>query len=410
MTDRDERQLLLLVGVVFQHYRGHLLRSVAEVADVWLLAERETTWEDEHLVGHTVVDTSDPEKLLAAAREVASQHRVSGVLCWDELKMAGTALVAAELGLPGVGPDVIDRCRDKHRTRRALAAAGVPQPDSVLVGSPEQATSAAEQLGFPVVLKPRALGASMGVRRADSAEDVAACYAHARAAHVPIARHYEVGVLVESYVDGPEISVDCAVVDSRVHRLCVARKTSGFPPFFEEVQHVVDGADPLLAEPDLGAVLQRAHDALGFTAGMTHVELRRDSAGWRVIEVNCRLGGDLIPHLGAIATGVDPAKVAAAIALGRRVEVEPGSRCVAGVRFFYPDRALTVERVVVDDAALPGSVVSATSVVQPGDEVAPPPAGHVWGRYAMVVVAERDVPSCLAALDAAGAAFAVHGR
>ncbi|WP_159941984.1 MULTISPECIES: ATP-grasp domain-containing protein [unclassified Nocardiopsis] len=400
------RPTILLVGVVFEHYRGYLLRSVARVADVWLLAERETTWEDEYLVGSTVVDTSDAPALIAAARRVARRRPVGGVLCWDELKMENSARIAADLGLPGVSADVVDRCRDKYRTRVLLGAAGVPQPRSALLLSPQHAARAAPRIGFPVVFKPRALGASMGVVRADSAEEVEGAYAHARAAHVPIARHYEAGVLVEQCVEGPEISVDSACVNGRVLPLFVARKQSGFPPYFEETGHTVDGADPLLSDPGLRDVLGRAHRALGFTTGMTHTELRRGPNGeWRVIEVNCRLGGDLIPFLGEAATGIDAARIAAEIALGREPEPAPLRRRAAGVRFLYPDRALTVERVVVRRSSLPSSVVLATPTVPPGARVAPPPEGHVWGRYALVVAVEPTVRGCREALSTAAEAF-----
>ncbi|OOC53340.1 MULTISPECIES: ATP-grasp domain-containing protein [Nocardiopsis] len=410
-AERPEgRPVLLLVGVVFEHYRGYLLRSVAEVADVWLLAENETTWEDEHLLGHTVVDTSDPEALLAAALDVAARRPVRGVLCWDELKMENSARVAAELGLPGASPDVIDRCRDKHRTRTALAAAGVPQPSSVLVLSAEHAVREATRIGFPVVVKPRALGASLGVVRAGSAREVESAYAHARAAHVPIARYYDAGVLVEQCVEGPEISVDSACGDGHLHPLFVARKQSGFAPYFEEIGHVVDGSDPLLSDPRLLDTLLRAHRALGFTVGMTHTELRLGPGGWQVIEVNCRLGGDLIPLLGRAATGIDAAKVAASIALGRRPAPAVTRRRVAGVRFLYPDRALTVDRVEINRSALPASVVTATATAECGDRVAPPPEGHVWGRYGLAVVVEDSGRACLDALRAAGPAFELHVR
>ena len=265
---------------------------------------------------------------------------MDGVLCWDELKMENTAPVAERLGLPGARPDVIDRCRDKHRTRTALDAAGVPQPRSIPVDSPTAAALAANRIGYPVVLKPRALGASMGVTRVDTPAELAAAYAHTRAQHVSQARHYDFGVLVEAYADGPEFSVDSAVVDGVVTPLFLARKTSGFPPYFEEERHVVDGTDPLLDDPELRHVLRAAHEALEFDSGMTHIELRHTPGrGWSVIEVDCRLGGDLIPFLGLRATGIDAGQVAAAVAwdVTAQLTADPaGSATVAAIRFFYP--------------------------------------------------------------------------
>jgi len=49
---------------------------------------------------------------------------------------------------------VADICGNKLQTTSALAAAGVPQPRSLVAFTPESAIEAIEELGYPVVLKP----------------------------------------------------------------------------------------------------------------------------------------------------------------------------------------------------------------------------------------------------------------
>jgi predicted ATP-grasp superfamily ATP-dependent carboligase len=404
------RPLVLLVGIVFEGYRSYLLDGVGSVADVWLLAEAEPAPSvAEKLVGHTVVDVFDTPALVDAAREVAAHREVTGVLSWDELKMSGTAHIARALGLPGVAPEVVDRCRDKHRTRAALAAAGVPQPASEVVSTAEEAAVAAERVGYPVVLKPRALGASMGVVRVDSPRDLADGYAHARAAEVGPVPYLSAGVLVEEFVDGPEVSVDSWVHAGRTHPLFTARKTTGYPPYFEEVGHVVDGrgSDD---DADLHRVVAAAHRALGFDHGMTHVELRRARDGWRVIEVNCRLGGDLIPMLGRLATGVDAGAVATQLACGLVPDPRPDRARVAAVRFLYPPAQCEVDRVEVDTDRLPAGIELAVGLSRPGTTISPPPEGHVWGRYAALVAVSGTAGGCTAALDGAESAVVLYPR
>jgi hypothetical protein len=131
---------------------------------------------------------------------------VHGVLTWDEARILQGAKVAASLGLPGGDPEVVMRCRDKHLTRQALATAGVPQPRSILGTTVDEALAAAEQIGDPVVLKPRALAASLGVVRVDTPTELATQFAFAHDTTVPGAWQYDVVVLVEEYATGPEIS------------------------------------------------------------------------------------------------------------------------------------------------------------------------------------------------------------
>ncbi|MGD0606389.1 MAG: ATP-grasp domain-containing protein [Streptosporangiaceae bacterium] len=403
--------LLLVIGTGGQAYREYLLASIATRYRVHLLCGAEPGWSRGYLDGWTVLDmddTIDAAPMCAAARDLAAREPVQGVLSWDEARILQSATVAAELGLPGGDPDMVLRCRDKHLTRAALAAGGVPQPRSVLVGDLGQAAAIAAELGYPVVLKPRAMGGSLGVVRADTPAELTARFEFARDCAIPGSWRYDEGVLVEQYVAGPEISVDSAVHGGEVQPMFVARKQVGYPPYFEEVGHIVDAADPLLADPGLASVLAAAHRALGFTDGITHAEFKLTGDGPVVIEVNARLGGGLIPYLGMRASGIDPGLAAAAAACGQRPQLTKDRSAVAGVRFFYPEHDDTVIGAVrFDQAALPAETDLALGLAEPGEIMSPPPKGTMLGRVAFVTVLAATVTACQAALDAAGAALII---
>lgn len=403
MTTREPVVLLLTSG--YHLYREYLLAQVAGSAGVWLLQDEEPTWQKPYLVGHSVVSTLDVEATVAAARQVTARHQVTGVVCWDEVRMRHAAELATALGVPGPDPEAVTRCRDKHLTRTSLAAGNVPSARSVLVGSSEQAVAAADSIGYPVVLKPRALGASFGVVGVSTADELAEGYRLARLAEEDGVPYYADGVLVEEYLTGPEISVDCAVIGGQVLPLFLARKVSGYPPYFEEVGHTVDADDPLLADPRLLAVLDDAHRAVGYTGGITHVELRRTAAGPRIVEINSRLGGDFIPYVAHFASGVDAGAAAVAVSSGGMPAVPRGSGRVAAVRFLYPDRDVTVDGVTVDEDRLPHQVVAHGVLAQPGQELRLPPAGHVTCRYGYVITAGESATECLAAAETAEQAF-----
>ncbi|HVK67347.1 MAG TPA: ATP-grasp domain-containing protein [Polyangium sp.] len=402
-ADPNGRPTILLVSSGYHLYREYLLRMISASARVFLFLDREPTWERSYIADHQILDTLDAEAMIAAAREVASRVAIDGVICWDEIRMVHAARVAEALGLPGTTPVAVGRCRDKHQTRFALAAAGVPQAISKLVSSVEEAAETAWRIGYPVVVKPRALGASIGVSRVESPDELAAAYHHARTSTEEGVPHYDASVLVEEYLEGPEISVDAAWVDGRPIPLFVARKILGFPPHFEEIGHVVDARDPLLLDPALLRVLDAAHRAVGFRTGITHTELRLTEAGPKVIEINARLGGDLIPYVGWVATGIDPGQVAVDVACGRSLRITPSRLRVASVHFLYPVEDTTVSAVDVDKTALPVSVDVAAALAAPGQYLELPPAGHVTSRYAYVVVSGKTAKEC-----AVGAQVAAH--
>ncbi|WP_255950825.1 ATP-grasp domain-containing protein [Streptomyces odontomachi] len=406
MTWAGQKPLLLVITNGLQDYREYLLRSLCTRYRVHLINDTEPSWERPYLDGFTLVPDTGADAVLAAARKIAAEESVSGVMSWHEEHIVQAALVAEELGLPGTPPDAVRRCRDKFATRTALAAEGIAQPGFVVVGNLDEARAAADKLGFPVVIKPRAAGGSQGVVLVADAEELAAHFVTTRDVPVPHTPVFDQGVLVEEYVEGPEISVDSVVHRGRVTPLFVGRKEVGFPPYFEETGHIVDGADPLLADPDFRRMMQAVHTALGCTDGWTHTELKLTARGPRLIEVNGRLGGDLIPYLGLRATGVDPGLATADVACGTEPVTEATKQAVAGVRFCYPphDDAL-IEAVDFDRAGLPDEIDLAVPLVAPGDVVSPPRQGLIDGRVALATAVAPSVDTCRTALDRAQAAL-----
>lgn len=414
----DSKPVLLVVATGSRLYREYLLRSIATEYRVHLVVDAAPTWERDYIADSTVVaSTLDAEQLVQAAKAIeaelgAAGDRIAGVLCWDEARILPAAAVVAALGLPGAGPDVIGRCRDKHLTRAALDAAGVPQPRSVLVGTADDAAAAAASIGYPVVLKPRALAASLGVVLVEDETQLRAQFGFARDTTVPEAPHYDVSVLVEEYADGPEISIDAVVHGGAVSVLCLARKEVGYPPYFEELGHTVDAADPLLIDPPLLALLHATHAALDFADGVTHTEVRLTPRGPRVIEVNARLGGDLIPYLGLRSSGIDPGLAAAAAACGLppRAEAHRADKALVGaVRFGYVPHRMTIASIGFDAAALPAGIDQAVVLTEPGRTVAPPPEGATWGRITFTTAVAGSAAECAALLDGADAAFRLTG-
>jgi hypothetical protein len=408
----EQRPLLLVLGTGSRNYREYLLASISTRYRIHLLLGAEPTWEQDYLTGWTVLtqmgETIDATEMIAAARALAAERRVSGVLTWDEARVLQAAKVAAALGLPGGDPQMALRCRDKHLTRDALAAAGLAQPRSVLVSTLEAALDVAAGIGYPVVLKPRAMAASLGTVLVGGPADLIARFPFARDTTVPGAWRYDAGVLVEEYVDGPEVSIDSAVHRGRVWPMFVARKEIGYPPYFEETGHLVNAADPLLTDPDILRYLQDTHTALGFTDGMTHTEVKLTPAGPQLIEVNARLGGDMIPYLGLRATGMDPGLAAAAVACGQRPQLQPDRNMVGGVRFFYVDSDDTsIASVNFDKTGLPVTLDLLVPLAKTGDVVSPPPKGTLWGRIAYAIALAATEQDCRDALEAAQAALRV---
>ncbi|WP_405010271.1 ATP-grasp domain-containing protein [Kitasatospora sp. NBC_01539] len=403
MSDGDN--VLLVIGSGLRVYREYLVRSVSARARAAglrpvLINNIRPTWQQQYFDEITVVNVFDHGLLAATAREIAARSTVAGVLCWDEPLVMPAADLAAEFGVPGLGTAGVQGCRDKYRTRSLLTGAGLPQPGFAMTATPDEARAAAARIGYPVVVKPRALGASMGVVLAADAAALDAAYRTASGASLIGDEPYRGGAIVEGFADGPEISVDAAVFKGEYLPMFVARKRTGHHPYFEEVGHIVDAADPLLTDDVLIDTLTRAHQVIGVENGITHTEVKLTDRGPVVIEINGRLGGDLIPLLGRTATGIDPGEVLVDLALGRRPEVAQLRQTVAGIRFGYPAQDSTVRSVTLPDEA-PG-LVHAAAMAEPGTELRLPPGGYI-ARHSYVVCAADTREQCAEQLEAAAA-------
>ncbi|MEU2263884.1 ATP-grasp domain-containing protein [Streptomyces sp. NPDC019645] len=326
-------------------YRGYCLQSVAAAYDVVLITSDEPSWEVPYIKDCVVVpDPTDQAALSAASRTLADRYDLAGVFTWTEWYLFPVARLARQLGLPTTAPEVTQACRNKATARTLFARHGVPSAVSVSVRTRDEAHAAAARIGYPVVLKPAANAASVGVVRADAPDQLTAAYDFAgRAAELGVESR---SVLVEEYLDGPEVSVECVTYRSETTVVAVTRKTVSAPPFFEELAHSVDASDPLLdvVSPAAKAAIR----ALGITDGVSHVEMRLVDGRARLIEVNGRLAGDMIGHLVRLATGIDLPRAAADIACDRAPDLTPTRSSAAAIRLIYPETSGTLTSLRFD--------------------------------------------------------------
>jgi len=401
--DADAAQeTVVVLGSGAHLYREYGFRALhARRARVVLLDTQELTWQRRWLDAYHLIDREDPAAALRLARSVveAAPGPVA-VLTWDETLVELAAEITRACGLPGIAPQAVRRCRDKLAMRATLAAAGVSPVRTAHVTTVDEARAAVAAIGLPVVLKPRSLAASVGVVRVDRPADVAAAFEQASGADYPGLLTRE-GVLVEELLDGPEISVDCLVHRGHVVAANVARKHLGPAPFFEEVGHRVEPWSHEPWWPATQELLQDVHRELGVDHGVTHVELRLTTSGPRVVEVNCRLGGDLIPYLGLLANGADLVGAALDLAFDRApAPVVESGRC-AEVSFVYPDADCVVEDVDVADARRAAGVSDVLVVTRPGAVLRLPPRGIVPRAAAVLVVAATPSESAQRVSEAA---------
>jgi biotin carboxylase len=370
-----------------------------------VLAERLPAWIKPLMHYGESVDPARPAALERAVA-VGGAHGVEGVFTCDEVYVELAAEAARGLRLPGLTRQAAMLCRDKRAMRQRLEQAGIPSPRSIMVEDLTQARAAAELIGYPVVLKPRNLGGSIGVVRADRAQDVARYFAVAAAGSLPGVRPLA-GLLVEEYLDGPEFSVESVTADGVTTVCGITEKVLGFAPFFEEIGHYarpVRPNDPLDAQ--LVEMTLRVHQAFGVTVGITHCELRITKNGPHIVEIAARAGGDRIPVITKLAAGIDLMAAGAAAATGAAPDLASTMTRVAGVRMVYPRHGGVVSRLDAERVP-PGLLEDMGWYATAGQSVALPPAGYL-SRLAYLIAVGATKEDVARRLDEGEAALDIE--
>jgi len=121
--------------------------------------------------------------LLAAAKATGCDGVHPGYGFLSENPDFADACAAAGLAFIGPSGDTIRKAGSKSAARDIMRSAGVPVPpgSNGPVSSVEDALSAAEAVGYPVLLKASAGGGGRGIRRCDGPADLPSAYAEARA-------------------------------------------------------------------------------------------------------------------------------------------------------------------------------------------------------------------------------------
>jgi biotin carboxylase len=280
-----------------------------------------------------VVDFSDVDAVLKAIARV----KLDGVLTVSaDRAVPVVAAVAEARGLPGIGVETAHLMTHKVAMRARLADAGVPQPRFAAVRSLSERRRAANEVGFPAVLKPADSGGQRGVFRVASLDDIDA-HLHEALAASPSGE-----AILEEYVEGVEMNGIVLARGGESIPLTLSDRLR--PPgvgFGVGWIHVYPASiyGEQLSESE--RIATHAVHALGLRTGIAFPQLIAAPDG-RVIVVECaaRIPGGQMADLVRVATGVDLVEVQLKMALGDELPDE-----IVQARFRQPlaIRFLTAE-------------------------------------------------------------------
>ncbi|MCC8249052.1 phosphoribosylamine--glycine ligase [Saccharothrix luteola] len=238
------------------------------------------------------VDVTDGGAVAALAKEWNADLVVVGP---EQPLVAGAADAVRAIGIPCFGPSAAAARIEgsKAFAKDVMAAAGVPTAVSEIVDNPARLDSALTRFGPTWVVKDDGLAAGKGVV-------VTADRAVARAHAMTLLDHGH-PVLLESFLDGPEVSLFCLVDGATVVPLLPAQdfkrvgdgdsgpNTGGMGAYSPLPWAAPDLVDTIVSTCVQPVVDELARRDTPF-AGLLYAGLALTSTGPQVIEFNCRFG------------------------------------------------------------------------------------------------------------------------
>jgi carbamoyl-phosphate synthase large subunit len=237
------------------------------------------------------------------------------------LKLA-EALEKANVPILGTSPDAIDLAEDRDRFKTLLDKLGLKQPQNAIATSPKEARSIAEQMGFPIVIRPSYV---LGGRAMEIVHDIHQLDRYLSRLAIDLDRPSELVVskkrplLLDRYLtDAIEVDVDCLADGKDVF-------IAGIMEHIEEAGiHSGDSAcalPPHSLDKKTIAELERQTKALALAlnvGGLMNVQYAIKDSEVYVLEVNPR-ASRTVPFVAKVV-GWPVAKVAARIMAGEKLK------------------------------------------------------------------------------------------
>lgn len=327
------------------------------------------------------VSTIDEDGICQAAKE----FRADGIITLaTDMPMRSVAYTCEHLGLVGISYETAIKATDKGKMIQAFEQAGVEHPWYYVVSSPIEVMDIVHKVTYPCIAKPTDNSGSRGIMLAHTPEELlsAVTYSAENGRGGP--------VIVEEYMEGPEVSVEIVAYHGIPYILQITDKMTTGAPHFVEIGHTQPSRLSEETQKRIRDLACRAVISVGITDGPAHVEMIITKDGPKMVELGARMGGGCITtHLVPLSTGIDMIKATIDCAFGLIPDITPQHKKGAAIRFFLPPYGVIQDIVGVDVAkTLPG-IQEITFTKQIGDQSLPLTSGADRVGY---IIAQGDTP------------------
>ena len=278
------------------------------------------------------VSTRNINLTVNTAKQFHRSCPLDGVMTVGTDASQTVAAVADALNLPGIPFEVAERATDKIKMRQVLKEKAVPVPGFQPIWTLGECREAIKKMPLPLVIKPCDNMGARGVRKIERLDDLIPAFREAKEASI------SGKLILEEFMEGPELSLDALVFEGDIHITGVADRIIERAPYFVEVGHTIPSAIPEEQQVKVVDVFKQAISALGIDIGAAKGDIKITPDGPKIVEIAARLsGGWMSAYTYPLSTGVNLYKAAIQVALGEKpADLKPKTALISAERSLLP--------------------------------------------------------------------------
>ena len=246
------------------------------------------------------------------------------------------AQVAKHMNVPSIPLKSALLATNKYEMKRRFKEFGVKTPSFSLVRNPSDAKKIMHKFGPPIVIKPLSEAGSRGVFLLTSEKCIDLNF------YESLRYSNNGALLVEKFVDGPQISTESIIIDGEIYTPGYAdRNYENLEEFLPQIMEnggwvpsIYENIKDLVEEEILKASI-----SIGLKTGVVKGDVVLGENGPVVIEIAARLsGGDFSESLVPISSGINYVKNVLELSLGKKPDpfrFRPEVKKVVANRYFF---------------------------------------------------------------------------
>lgn len=324
-------------------------------------------------------DHKNVDLVITILSQFQKKHHIAGIFSRSEFGIETAAAAAAVLGIPYASPfATIKKTRNKLLTKECLNQNNIPTGEFMIAHCAEDIIEKWQADKYPIIIKPLNGAGSCSVTQINSVQEVKDKFilAEQQRSKMPV-NDYRTDTtkgywLVEEFLKGIEISVECCTFDSDTCVVAIHDKYCDVcEPYFIEKMFVTPS--PRISvdlEKEIIEISKRILKALDYTYGMSHIEYVITDQGPRLLEVNARIGGGMLLESVFYSTGINFMETILDIHTGKCPEINIVKREIVAMSLICASKEGVVKEIngfeeVIND---PG-IVAAEPYTRVGEQV-----------------------------------------